>query len=300
MSKNSLSIEKRNENIAGFAFLFLNLMGYIIFKLVPIFIAFTVSFTKWNFVLGIKGLRFVALDNYIRLFKDSVFLISFINTIVYAVVMVPVSIFVSLILAVILNEYVFGKGILRLACYLPHVSSMVAVSVVWMILYLPSYGPINTFLMSMGISSPPKWLNASSTSLISIIIVGIWQSLGYNIVIVLAGLQGIPGSLYEAGDMDGVNIVQKFFHITIPSLSSTLFFLIMISFIHSFQVFTTVQVMTEGGPGNSSSVLVYYIYKMAFEQNDIGYATAMSWVLFILVFVFTMVRNLISAQNKKN
>jgi multiple sugar transport system permease protein len=300
VSKKIFSVEDRNENIAGFTFLFLNLVGYIIFKLVPILIAFVVSFARWNFVLGIKGLKFVALDNYLKLFGDPVFLISFTNTMIYAVVMVPISIFISLILAVVLNEYVFGKGVLRLAFYLPHVSSMVAVSVVWMILYLPSYGPINTFLTSIGMSTPPKWLNGSSTSLISIIIVGIWQSLGYNIVIVLAGLQGIPASLYEAADIDGVNIIQKFFSITIPSLSSTLFFLVMISFIHSFQVFTSVQVMTEGGPGNSSSVLVYYIYKTAFEQNDIGYATAMSWVLFVLVFIFTMMRNFVSAHNKTN
>jgi multiple sugar transport system permease protein len=198
-----------------------------------------------------------------------------------------------------LNEYVFGKGVLRLAFYMPYVSSMVAVALVWMVLFLPSYGPINNFLRGIGIENPPRWINASSTSLLSIIIVGIWQSLGYNIIIVLAGLQGISPSLYESADIDGANVVQKFFKITIPSLSSTMFFLIMISFIRSFQVFTPVQVMTRGGPGNSSSVLVYYIYTKAFLSNDIGYASAMSWVLFILVFVFTVVRNMVISRAER-
>jgi multiple sugar transport system permease protein len=126
----------------------------------------------------------------------------------------------------------------------------------------------------------------------------VWQNLGYNIIIILAGLQGISRSLYEAADIDGANAVQKFFYITIPSLSNTMFFLVMISFIRSFQVFTPVRVMTLGGPGNSSSVLVYYIYKMAFNNNDVGYASAMSWVLFLLVFLFTIVRNIIQARTK--
>ena len=298
--RKKVMLSQRNENLAGFAFLALNFIGYILFKLVPIMLALILSFSKWNFVSGIKGIKFVGLQNYAGLFTDGVFLHSLINTVLYAVAMVPVSIFLSLVLGVILNDYVFGKGILRLAFYLPYISSMVAVAMVWMIMYIPSYGPINTFLVSIGISNPPMWLNSTKTALLSIIIVGVWQSLGYNIIIVLAGLQAIPVSLYESADIDGANIIQKFFNITIPSLSSTLFFLVMISFIRSFQVFTPVQVMTQGGPGHSTSVLVYYIYRTAFENSDIGYASAMSWVLFLLVFVFTMVRNLYSSNSKRN
>ena len=262
--------------------------------------ALGLSFSRWNFVSGIKGIRFIGLENYRKLLSDPIFTVSFRNTIVYAIALVPVSIFLALILGSILDKYVFGKGVLRLAFYMPHISSMVAVSMIWMVLYLPSYGPINNFLRAVGIENPPRWLNASNTSLLSIIILGVWASLGYNIIIVLAGLQGIPPSLYESADIDGANVVQKFFSITIPSLSSTLFFLVMISFIRSFQVFTPVQVMTQGGPGNSSSVLVYYIYRTAFQNSDIGYATAISWVLFILVFVFTIVRNITTARANKS
>jgi multiple sugar transport system permease protein len=298
--KKKISLSARNENLAGFAFLAFNLVGYVLFKLIPILLALILSFSKWNFVSGIGGIKIIGPANYEKLFSDLVFSASFFNTIIYSVAMVPVSIFLSLILGVILNEYVFGKGLLRLAFYLPYISSMVAVSMVWMILFIPSYGPINNFLTSFGIANPPRWLSASSTSLLSIIIVGVWQSLGYNIIIVLAGLQGISRSLYESADIDGANVVRKFFSITIPSLSSTLFFLVMIAFIRSFQVFTPVQVMTQGGPGNSSSVLVYYIYTTAFQNSDIGYASAMSWVLFLLVFVFTVVRNSIQARARRS
>ena len=297
-SKMKTGLLERNENLAGFAFLSLNLIGYIIFKLVPILMAFGLSFSRWNFISGIRGIKFVGVTNYLKLFSDPVFHVSLVNTIFYAVAMVPVSIFLALVLGSILDEHVFGKGVLRLIYYMPHISSMVAISMIWMILYLPSYGPINNFLRSIGIENPPRWISASSTSLLSIAIMGVWSSLGYNIIIVLAGLQGIPRSLYESADIDGANVIRKFFSITIPSLSSTLFFLVMISFIRSFQVFAPVQVMTGGGPGNSSSVLVYYIYRTAFFHNDIGYATALSWVLFVLVFVFTIGRNIFMARNK--
>lgn len=278
------------ENLAGWAFISLNFIGYVIFKLIPLIMAAGLSFSRWNFASSITNLRFVGFDNYARLASDTVFIQSFINTIVYGIVLVPVAIFLSLVLGVILNSHVYLKGGLRLAFYLPNISSMVAVSVVWMILFLPSYGPINQFLSSVGVANPPKWLNSSQTSLLSIIIIGVWQRIGYNIIVVLAGLQGISPTLYEAADIDGANSLQKFRFITIPSLSNTMFFLTMISFINSFQVFTPVQVMTQGGPGYSSSVLVYYIYRTAFMNNNIGYASAMSWMLFFLVFIFSALR----------
>lgn len=280
----------KHENLIGWAFLSLNFVGYVLFKLIPIVVALVLSFCEWNFISGWKGIKFVGLENYGQLFHDEVFLVSLRNTIFYVIATVPIAIFLALIFGVILNDKVYFKSILRLMFYLPNISSMVAVSVVWMVLFLPSYGPINEFLRGIGIANPPRWLNASSTSLLSIAIVGVWQVLGYNIIIVLAGLQGIPESLYEAAEMDGANAMWKFFKITIPSLSSTLFFLTMISFIRSFQVFTPVQVMTAGGPGTSSSVIVYYIYTTAFQYNNIGYASSMSWVLFFIVFIFAAAR----------
>ena len=278
------------ENLAGWAFISLNFIGYLAFKLIPLILAGVLSFSKWNMTTSLSTMTFVGFDNFVKMFKDSFFRTSFTNTILYAVVMVPVAIFLSLIFAVILDRYVFGKGLLRLAFYLPNISSMVAVSVIWMILFLPSYGPINMFLQSIGVANPPKWIYGKDTSLMSIMLVGIWQRLGYNIIIILAGLQGISQTLYEAAEIDGANGIQKFWYITIPSLRDTMFFLIMMSFISSFQVFTPVQVMTKGGPGKSSYVLVYYIYSKAFEGNELGYASAMAWALFFLVFIFSMGR----------
>lgn len=287
------------ENLAGWAFISLNFIGYLVFKLAPLIISGVLSFAKWNFAAPITKLKFIGFANYTKLPLDATFVQSLINTLVYGIVLVPVAIFLALVFGVILNKHVYGKGVLRLAFYLPNISSMVAVSIIWMILYIPTYGPINKVLMSLGVQNPPGWLNSSSTSLLSLIIVGVWQRIGYNIIIVLAGLQGIPASLYEAAMIDGANYVQQFRYITIPGLSNTMFFLTMISFISSFQVFTPVQIMTQGGPGISSSVLVYYIYKSAFTNNQIGYATAMSWVLFFIVLVFTAGRMLLSNAREK-
>ena len=156
------------ENLMGWAFIGLNLAGYLLFKLLPLVLAGVLSFAKWNIAASLDTLKFVGFDNFLRIFRDPVFWESFWNTILYAVVMVPIAIGLSLVLAVILDTHVFGKGLLRLAFYLPNISSMVAVSIVWMILFIPSYGPINSILMSLGVSNPPKWLNATSTSLLSI------------------------------------------------------------------------------------------------------------------------------------
>lgn len=279
-----------HENIAGWLFLSLNLIGYIIFKLIPIILSLIFSFCDWNLVSGLKGIKFIGLKNYINLWTDDIFIKSLVNTIVYAAVTVPCSVFLALILAVVLNDKIFFKNLVRLGFYLPNIASMVAISVVWSILYMPTFGPINMFLTSIGIDHPPGWLSSSQWALISIIIMSVWQAVGYNAVILLAGLQSVPGTLYESAEIDGAGPLRKFFQITIPMLSPTLFFVTVISIIGSFQVFTQVNVMTQGGPGTSTSVLVYYIYKAAFTYNKIGYANAIGWVLFILVFIFTVLQ----------
>ncbi|SFL01295.1 multiple sugar transport system permease protein [Paenibacillus sp. 1_12] len=275
------------ENIAGWLFLSLNLIGYVIFKLVPIIISLIFSFSDWNLVSGLKGIKFVGLKNYVNLWTDVIFIKSLVNTIVFAAITVPCSVFLALILAVILNDKIFFKSLVRLGFYLPNIASMVAISVVWSILYMPTFGPINMVLRAIGIENPPGWLSSSQWALPSIIIMSVWQAVGYNAIILLAGLQSVPGSLYESADIDGAGPLSKFFKITIPMLSPTLFFVTIISIIGSFQVFTQVNVMTQGGPGTSTSVLVYYIYKSAFMYNKIGYANAIGWVLFVMVFIFT-------------
>jgi multiple sugar transport system permease protein len=279
-----------NENVTGWTFISLNLIGYIVFKLLPIIISLILSFCSWNLISGFSGIRFIGFKNYTNLLSDVWFTTSLINTLIFTFVSVPLSVILSLILAVILNDKIFCKSLVRLGFYLPNISSVVAISVVWSILYMNPFGPINMFLRSIGIAHPPGWLYSSTWALPSIIIMSVWQVVGYNAIILLAGLQDVPTSLYEVADIDGANSFVKFFKITIPMLSPALFFVIVISIISSFQVFTQVNIMTQGGPGTATTVLVYYIYKTAFTYNKIGYANSMGWVLFIMVFAFTAIQ----------
>lgn len=290
IKKKHRSKDAIHENIAGWLFISLNLLGYIAFKLIPIIFSLYLSFCKWNLISGLSGIKFNGVKNYVSLISDSWFIHSVINTFIFAFVSVPVEIFLALLLAVVLNDKIFLKGFVRLCFFLPYICSMVAISVVWNILYMKDLGPINMFLRSIGITNPPGWLSSSHWALLSIIIMSVWQVIGYNSVILLAGLQGVDKALYEAADIDGANAVTKFFKITIPMLSSSLFFVTVTSIIGSFQVFTQVNIMTQGGPGTSTMVLVYYIYKTAFSYNNIGYANALGWALFVIVFIFTAIQ----------
>lgn len=278
------------ENLAGWLFISLNLVGYIAFKLLPIILSLYLSFCKWNLISGLGGIKFTGIKNYVNLFSDDWFRASVINTFIFAFVSVPISIFLALLLAVVLNDKIFAKSLVRLSFFLPYICSTVAVSVVWNILYMKSFGPINEFLRAIGIANPPGWLSSSHWAMISIIIMSVWQVIGYNSIILLAGLQGIDRALYESANIDGASGITKFFKITIPMLSPSLFFVTVTSIIGSFQVFTQVNIMTQGGPGTSTMVLVFYIYKTAFSYNNIGYANAIGWALFVIVFIFTAVQ----------
>ncbi|MCU6793190.1 sugar ABC transporter permease [Paenibacillus sp. WQ 127069] len=276
------------ENLDGWLFLSVSLVGYLLFRFIPIVFSLVLSFCDWNLISGLKGIRFVGLDNFAELLHDQWFISSLMNTFYFAFVSVPISIGLSLLVAVIVNQSVYGKGLIRLLLYSPHISSMVAISVIWAILYSPSFGPINMFLKSIGISNPPGWISSSTWAMPSLIIMSIWQSIGYNMVIMLAGLQGIPKDYYEAAEVDGANLFQKFKIITIPLMSPTLFFVMITSVIGSFQIFAQVNIMTQGGPGTSTSVLVYYIYNVAFNYNRMGYANSIAWVLFVIILVLTL------------
>ncbi|WP_274651182.1 carbohydrate ABC transporter permease [Paenibacillus humicola] len=278
----------RRENLDGWLFLSVSLIGYILFRFIPIIFSFVLSFSEWNLVSGLRGIRFTGLENFIEQWSDTWFLHSLVNTFYFSVVSVPISIALSLLAAVIVNESIYFKGFVRLLLYSPHISSMVAISIVWAVLYSPSYGPINMFLQSLGISHPPGWISSSAWAMPSLIIMSIWQSVGYNMVIMLAGLQGIPRDYYEAAEVDGAGVLQRFRSITIPLMSPTLFFVMITSVIGSFQIFAQVNILTKGGPGTSTSVLVYYIYNVAFNYNRLGYANSISWVLFVMIFALTL------------
>lgn len=278
----------RKEFLIGMGFILPSFIGFLVFTFIPVIISLVLSFTKWNFMEGWRAIKFNGLDNYIRLFSDDWFLTSYKNNIIFTVVTVPCLIALGLVTAVMINKYIWGGGILRIMFFIPYIASVVAVCAVWMVLLQPSFGPINQILQTIGIKNPPKWLADFKWSLPSIMIIYIWQQLGYYAIVFLAGLKGISEEVYEAAKIDGASPIRQFFSVTVPLVSPTTFFLTIMGIIGSFKVFDQISVLTQGGPGNSSSVMAYYVYRTAFEYFDMGYANTLAWALFLLVFLVTL------------
>ncbi|RCW55404.1 carbohydrate ABC transporter membrane protein 1 (CUT1 family) [Halanaerobium sp. ST460_2HS_T2] len=283
-SSDSGVMVSKNRKTAYF-FLLPNFIGFFIFTLIPVAIAFFLCFVRWDFS---NPMRFVGLKNFAYMFQDQTFLIALKNTFFFTLVSVPSTMVISLGLAILLNKIIKGVKFLRTMYFIPYITSMVAVAIVWNMLYSPSMGPINNFLRNMGVNNPPGWTASTDWSMIAIIIMSVWKQIGYYMVIYLAGLQGIPSHLYEAATIDGANSWQKFRYVTLPMLTPTTFFVSIMLLIGSFKVFTQVMVMTSGGPGRSSNVLVYYIYNQAFVYNRFGYASAIAFVLFFIVLAITI------------
>lgn len=257
-----------------------------IFTIGPILFALFISFQKWEILNPIK--EFVGLSNYIELFNDPLLWTSLLNTLVYSL-HVPITMAIALSLALALHQKIRGVTILRTLFFLPYITSFVAISTVWQWLYNPEFGLLNYLLSLVGIS-PITWLSDPATAMISVMLMSVWIQLGYQMVIFIAGLQGIPQHLYEAATIDGAGPWVRFRKITLPLLGPTIFFILVTSIINSFQVFTYIYVMTQGGPLHSTEVLVYHIYKNAWEYYRMGYASAIAWVLFILIMAVTIIQ----------
>lgn len=289
MNKKS-SKKNRKEFLVGMGFILPSLIGFLIFTLIPVIISLILSFTRWNFMEGWEAIKFTGFDNYIRLFSDDWFLNSYKNNIVFTAITVPCLLALGLVMANIIDKYIFGGKAVRTMIFIPYIASVVAVCAVWMVLLQPSYGPVNQFFMALGIQKPPGWLADFKWSLPSIMIIYVWQQVGYYSIVFLAGLKGIPEDVYEAAKVDGASGFRRFFAITIPLISPTTFFLAIMGIIGSFKVFDQISVLTQGGPGNSSSVMAYYVYRTAFEYFDMGYANTLAWALFVLVFFVTVIQ----------
>jgi multiple sugar transport system permease protein len=282
--------DKKRENIAGYLFILPNLLGFCGFILLPLVFSLMLIFTDWNYLKGLQGLTYIGLDNVIKLFHDVMVFKALTNNVVFTAVTVPVAMFGGLLLATVLNKHVYLKETLRTFVFLPYMSSLIAVAVVWRVMYNSSEGPINSILRSIGISSPPGWLASPNWSLISIVIMTAWIYVGYAMVLYMAGLQGISKDYYEAAQIDGANAPHRFRYITLPLLKPTSFMIAITLVIASFQVFASVQIMTNGGPLNSTLVLALYIYTQAFELKQMSYASTVSWLLFIVIFLITIVQ----------
>ncbi|WP_051205451.1 carbohydrate ABC transporter permease [Butyrivibrio sp. FC2001] len=261
-----------------------NVVGFFLFMLVPVVATFVLSFMKYDMLTKPK---FVGLGNYITMFSDPIVWEVTKNTALYTILTVPVGMCISLLLAVMLDQKIAFRRFYRAAFFLPSITSMVVVAIVWQWIYNPEFGIMNYFLSLFGIQGP-KWLLDSRTSLVSLAIVGIWKSAGYNMIIFLSGLQGISTSYYEAAKLDGAGLWQQFRYITLPLLKPTTFFIFVMAVISSFQVFDQVMLMTEGGPGRSSSVLVHYLYQNAFQYFKLGYACAIAYLLFFIIMGITI------------
>ena len=284
------SKKARKDFFTGMGFILPSLLGFLIFTFIPVVISLCLSFTSWNFMEGIEGIKFNGLANYIRLFSDEWFLNSYKNNIIFTAVTVPVLIALGLVMATIINKYIYGGGVVRTMIFIPYIASVVAVCTVWMVLLQPSYGPVNEFFRSIGIANPPGWLADFKWSLPSIMIIYVWQQVGYYSIVFLAGLKGLPEDVYEAAKVDGASSIRQFFSLTVPLISPTTFFLTIMGIIGSFKVFDQISVLTQGGPGSSSSVMAYYVYRTAFDYFEMGYANTLAWSLFVLVFIVTLVQ----------
>lgn len=276
------------------------------FIIIPIFFAFYLSFNKWN-LLGSMSL--VGLSNYKKLFSSEEFWKALVNTFYYSFITVPLGIIISLLLAMLLNSKIKGIQIYRTIYFMPVMTSVVAGAFIWQWIFQSQNGILNYLLGFIGLgplswlNEPkgiftvifgsldvqiPQWLGGPSVTLVAISIMTIWKNTGYYMIIFLAGLQNIPKALYEAAEIDGAGKVRMFFAITLPILSPTTYFVLIMSVIVSFQVFEQVAVTTQGGPLNSSLVLVYFIYQKAFKFLEVGYASSAAYILFAVVLILTV------------
>lgn len=279
--------KKIRRYIKGYLFILPNFIGFFIFMALPIIMGLIISFTDYN---GFSQFNFVGLKNYINMFHDEYFKVSLWHNLLYTAVTVPGTIVTALLLAVAVNKGIKGSSLFKTMFFLPNISSMVAVGIVWAAIFNPTQGPLNLFLKSLGVMNPPMWLSSTKTALLSVMLVAIWKQSGYYMIIILAGLQSVPAQLYEAASIDGADGIKKFFKITLPMLSPTMFMVLILSIINSFQVFDLINIMTDGGPGRSTNVLVYRIYQEGFQKLQFGYASAMAYFLFIIIMVITLIQ----------
>ena len=275
-----LGKKSNNQQFAGWVFIAPALAGTFIFIIIPVICSFGLSFTKWDLL---NPIEFVGLDNYIGIFTEPLFYKILINTIVFAVSTSVFGVIIPLVLAAILNSKIRGSEFYKTAYFLPFITPMIVIGVIWEWIFDPNIGLLNKFL-----HLHINWLYDPHFAMPALILVSVWKLTGYNMVIFLSALSGISQSMFEAAKIDGADSFQTFKNVTIPLLSPTIFFVVIITAISSFQIFDLIYLMTQGGPLDSTNVLVYAIYKNAFEYFNIGKASAIADGLFVIILVLTL------------
>lgn len=273
-------LERQN---IGYLFIAPSMLLYAVFVFIPIFWTIGLSFTDYN----LKTMSFSGLLNYASLLRDAVFLKALRNTLRYTVMALIPTMALGLSLAMLINKKFFGRAFFRAVFYMPNIVSIVASSLAWMYLY-SEVGILNMLLKAMGLPRV-SWLNDPSISLACVVVVSLWASAGYNMLLFLSGLQSIPAHLYEAASIDGANGLKQFVKITVPQLAPTTFFVFVMTCIQSFQVFGQVYMMTGGGPDNATTTLAHQVYTNAFQYYKMGYASAMAVVLLCIILLITVV-----------
>lgn len=277
----------KSEGFKGALFIFPSAALMFAFVLCPLISALIMSMTQWDLKPDVIP-KFLGLQNYIDLMKDEEFFKSMFNTLIYTALAVPGSVAVALLVSICLNQKIKGVNIYRLIFFIPSITAITAVITPWGYILGPKGGAINNVLTLIGIKNPPQWLASEFWAMPALIIIGYWMWLGSDTVIYLAGLKNIPKELYEAANIDGANSFRLFWNITVPMISPTTFFLLVTGFISSFQVFDLVYIFTRGGPAGRTQVINLYIYQNAFTFMKMGYACAMSIILFVFILLLTI------------
>lgn len=283
-------MNKRKETLTAYAFIAPALIAFLIFIAFPFFASIGLSFTKWNFIGGLKKLKWIGLDNFREMLSDRRFLNAVKNTFVYAVATVPTSLVIAMGLAFVMNTKVYFKKLLRLAFFIPYISNTVALAAVFLFLFRND-GLINILLTGVFPNMEPiEWFSSTILCKVPIIMLVIWTAIGYEMVIYMAALQNVPRELYEAADIDGANGFNKFWKITFPMISPTTFYLVIVRCIASFKIFASVNIMTMGTAASYNTSMVNEIYANAFERYKFGYASAESMIMFLIILVVTLVQ----------
>lgn len=284
----------RRRNLRGWMFIGPVVLGTLIFNVLPVAPTLVTSFTDWD---GLSAPNFTGVANYKEMFsgQDPLFGKSLINTAIYTVGYVPVGIIIGIALALLVNNRLRGMAVIRALIFLPYVTSLVAVGVVSRWVFSDQYGIINAILATVGITGP-HWLGEPGAAMAAVIATAIWANMGFNMIIVLAGLQGVPETLIEAATLDGAGPFSRFVHVTLPFLTPTIFMLLILQTIGSFQVFALILVMTGGGPGDGTYVYIYHLWYEAFTLRRMGYASALAIVLFAVLLAVTWIQNRLSKR----
>ena len=271
----------------GYAFVALPVLGFLLFGLGPMLASFYLSFTQYEVL---SPPTWVGVDNYRRLFTSDLFVGKTMWNTVFYFIGIPVGMILSLVLAMALNQKLRFEGFFRTVYFIPSICSIVALALLWKWIYNADYGLLNTTLQQWGVSKPPQWLDDPMWVKPSLILMGVWGSLGYNMVLFLAALQGVPRHLYEAAELDGASPWARFWNVTWPMISPTTFFVAVMSVIGGFQNFDQIFIMTRGNPEYESATYMLYLYQNGFQYFKMGYASAMAWVLAAIIMVITWVQ----------